>query len=525
MKHLLTTLLLLGTTLSVNAEIRLPEIFSDHAVIQQQTRATIWGWATKGSVIRIQASWSESPVCADADENGYWVATIPTAEATFTPQTLTILEMEGGKKKAPAMLDQKILSDLLLGEVWFCSGQSNMEMPLNGFWNCPIEKANAEIALSASQKGIRFCTIPKTGYSNPHETVGGKWVTSEPANAPWFSATGYFFAKHLTAALGIPVGIINCSWGGSKVEGWTPDWKLREYTDFDLSPIHAIPADEPTSLYHEGELMYNGMLHPLTGFTARGFVWYQGEANVGKDTYAERLETMVGIWKDEWKVRSRDPEIGRYVDAMPFLIVEIAPWNGYSINKDGLGTSGAYLREQQFKASQSIPNGGFVCTNDLVYLYESEQIHPARKEPVGERLAWLALNKTYSVGNVCGSYPTYKSMEIKSADEFQNIRYTDENGRRFEPGKAAGKCIEVFFDNAADGLSPWLGIEGFEIAGSDKVFHKANAVLNQRPKSIVLWTDEVPDPVAVRYCFRDFQIGNLISTRSLPCIPFRSDNW
>ena len=231
--------------------------------------------------------------------------------------------------------------------------------------------------------------------------------------------------------------------------------------------------------------MYNGMYYPIRNYTVRGFIWYQGEANVGKhDTYPERFRTLVNIWRENQGCES------------PVYLAELAPWL-----YGGDGTSGARFREMQHNLAKQIPGCGVICTNDLVYPDEDTQIHPRNKKDVGERLAYLALNQTYKQDGVECRYPEYKSFKVE------------------------GDTVEVFFDNAEDGLSPWKGLEGFEVAGEDKVFHKAEAWVHTGNKSVYVRSSEVAAPVAVRYCFRDFQIGNLRSGRDLPVMPFRTDNW
>ena len=232
--------------------------------------------------------------------------------------------------------------------------------------------------------------------------------------------------------------------------------------------------------------MYNGMLHPLRHYSIRGFIWYQGESNVGKEkTYAQRLKDMVDTWRKDF---------GGTAQQLPFYLVEIAPWGGY-----GEWLSSPLLREAQHNAAQLIENCGIVSTNDLVKPYEFNQIHPAQKREVGNRLAYMALNRTYGYKSIVCDSPEYDHMEIK------------------------GNEVEVFFKYAEDGLSPWQDIEGFEIAGADGVFKTAKATLNNDHKSIMVSSSEVPQPVAVRYCFKSFQIGNLKNMRGLPVVPFRTD--
>ncbi|MCD8312716.1 MAG: sialate O-acetylesterase [Bacteroidales bacterium] len=461
------------------AKVTLPDIISDNMVLQQSTSANLWGKAAPNSEVTVTVSWSDRTYGCTADSEGRWIVKVDTPAASYEPQSLTISDGE----------DSVTLSNILIGEVWFCSGQSNMEMPLDGFRDCPVEHSAEIIATSGKWKGIRVATVPKTPALEPQEETPGKWKVSSPENAPEFSATGYTFAMMLNSVLDIPVGIINCSWGGASVEGWSPRELLDTYPDIDVDATFKdfeIPEYGWQWSYTFPMIMYNGMLHPLRNYTIKGFLWYQGCANVGAhETYPDRLNNMVTWWRNLWQEGD-----------IPFYIVEIAPWN-----YGGDGLQGARFRECQMKASQLITNSGIVCTNDLVYPYEADQIHPCRKQEVGNRLAYLALNKTYGYDNLTCQGPQYKDMTI-------------ENGRAI-----------ITFYNDEQGFSPWHDAAGFEIAGEDRVFRPAHAEVINWEQKVVVWSDEVPDPVAVRYCFKDFQIGGLTGGRNLPAFPFRTDDW
>ncbi|MDO4180008.1 MAG: sialate O-acetylesterase [Bacteroidales bacterium] len=468
----LCLLVLLSKTLS--AKVVLPDILSDYAVLQQQTEVRLWGKSTPNSLIHITPSWNNRTVTTRSDAEGKWQARVNTPTAGFTPYSIDFFDG-----------DTTRIQHILIGEVWFCSGQSNMEMPLNGFWNCPVENANETIATSGEWTGIRMATIPKTGAPVPQENVAGCWKESNPFNAPYFSATAFSFARMLSRVLQIPVGIISCAWGGSRVEGWLPEEIVKTYPDVDLGKEIKTPEEGEEWNYHTPTIMYNGMLKPLQSYTIRGFLWYQGESNVGKETtYAERLRTMVELWRKEWNQGE-----------LPFYLVEIAPYDY------GEGIGGALLREAQSRAAALIPNSGMVCTNDLAYPYEKPQIHPCQKEEVGKRLAYLALNKTYNYWSIACDYPTYRSMSIQK------------------------DTVELTFDHADEGFSPWTGIEGFEVAGEDRIFHPAEASLDTGKKTIRVCSDKVKHPAAVRYCFRNFQPGNLKNHRGMPVVPFRTDQW
>jgi len=464
----LSLFLLLGICLSTKAKVVLPELFSDNMVLQQSTSVKIWGKAKPDANVSIKCSWNNTPVVARSDKDGHWTAWLKTPTGSYQPQNLIISDGQALK-----------VNNVLIGEVWMCSGQSNMEITLNGYWNCPIVNANDMIAEAGTHKGIRCLTVERNGAIAPQDDCKGTWKESNSKNASGFSATAYYFALELNKTLNVPVGILVCSWGGSTVEGWLPESILKGYSDIDLNRIK-----EPKDEWMKPEIMYNGMLHPITGYTVKGFLWYQGESNVGRhSTYADRLATMVKLWRQEWGEGN-----------IPFYMVEIAPY------QYGEGDRGAYLREAQYKASTIIPNSGIVCTNDLVEPYEQYNIHPKDKEHVGKRLSYLALANTYKQEGIEAYGPSYKSIEIKE-----------------------DKAI-LSFNRAQDGFNRFDGMLGFEVAGADKVFHPATAkIVNDQQIEVI--SPDVSAPVAVRYCFRNFQLGNVKNTRDLPLIPFRTDNW
>ncbi len=469
-----------GAAASVTSEakVELPRILSDHLVLQQKSDANLWGKAAPSSKVSVKTGWDSKEYSVRSDRDGNWKLAVKTPEAGYTPYSITISDKDGSVT----------LSDILIGEVWLCGGQSNMEMPLDGFGSCPIEGSIEEIALSGQYRDkIRLVKIPKTGAESLKETVDGTWQVSSPETAAWFTAVGWHFAKMLNSVLDVPVGLVSCNWGGSAVESWMPEDVVRSYPENTLPTGQYAPKMDPDGGYNCGNayIMYNGMLYPIRNYTLNGFIWYQGETNAGGYAhYAQRLAKMVSIWRGLW---------GR--GDLPFYEVELAPYI-----YGGDGTVGARIREAQHKAVDIIPNSGIACINDLAYAHEYDQIHPCKKKEVGQRLAYIALNKTYGMSYLPYEGPRYKSMEVK------------------------GNEIEVTFRDGGNGFSPWHGINGFEVAGEDKVFYSAEARLGAWNK-IIVKSDKVPAPVAVRYCFRDFQIGNLTGRRGLPAVPFRSDNW
>lgn len=321
MKRFFLLPLLLTLGLALYAKPVLPEILSDGMVLQQSSKVNIWGKTDPGKTVEVKPCWSKTAVRVTANNEGKWLAVIETPEASFTPRTVTISDGE-----------EVVLKDILIGEVWLASGQSNMEMPLHGFNNNPIMDANETIAFSGQYPAIRFVTIPRVQSFEPQEEVEGRWQVCNPANSPEFSATAFFFAETLHKSLNVPIGIIVSAWGGTKVESWIDRETLETYPDVNLSEdvvSKLNPAARPL-------LMYNAMIHPITHYLVKGFIWYQGESNVGAhQVYPERLHNMVSLWRKQWDNSD-----------LPFYYVEIAPFE-YGNGND---TGAAYLREAQFKA-------------------------------------------------------------------------------------------------------------------------------------------------------------------------------
>lgn len=455
--------------------VELPQIMSDNAVLQQQSIVKLWGKARPGAKVDVNVSWApDSTYSAEAGADGRFTALVSTPHASFAPQTITFTDSEG----------KATMNNVLIGEVWLCSGQSNMEMPLRGFGIQPIEGAAQAVAYSGRYPGVRMVNIPKSSSYKPETEVDGTWKTSNPADAGEFSALAYFFATSLTDILDTPVGIINCAYGGASVEGWMPKEKLDTYKGYDMAAEQNDSTIDPWSRIG---VMYNAMFHPVSPYTVKGILWNQGESNVGRhDEYPSHLADMVEIWRAEMN----NPDA-------PFYFVELPPWS-YSAPSEAWA---AYFRECQHKAAAMIPNSGIVCTTDLIYPHELEDVHASRKQPIGERLAFMAAARTYGIDGVPHRYPAYKSVELK------------------------GDSAVLSFDNATGGLNPNLNLKGFEVAGADRVFHPATATEDWNNYTITVSSPEVPQVEAVRYCFRNFSPGTLKDMYGLPLVPFRTDSW
>ena len=478
-KLLFAAAMLLSITLQAG-NLKFSSLIGDNMVLQQNTKVRIWGTASPRASVNVSASWyKKSPVSTRADADGHWEVMIETYGASFTPQ---VVRASSGGETVSA-------SNVLIGEVWLCSGQSNMEMTLAGGMGTPVEGSLDEIALSAQYKGVRSINVRKARATEPQYDAEGVWQVCNPATSGSFSAVGYFFATRLSKALDVPVGIINASWGGSVIEAWMGEELLKDCPDVNLADASSREVND----MYKPMIMYNAMFRPAAKYAVNGILWFQGESNISiaNEVYADRLTAMA----EEWR---RD--IGR--GDIPFLIVELQPYDYYDGQYGLQDEHGPLLREQQFMASKRIPNAGIVGTNDLAYEHERTQIHASQKRQIGERLCYQALALGYGYTNLPAFNPCFRSARVED-----------------------GKVI-VAFDNARMGF---LGlseeIRGFEIAGGGGYFQPAHAELRmsfREGTTVVLSTPAVPEPVEVRYCFKDFEVGNLKGNNGLPVIPFRA---
>jgi sialate O-acetylesterase len=488
-KIIQSILILLSLTFAceTRAGITCGPLVGDHMVLQQQTGARLWGWTDRGAnqTITLRTSWSKAKQKVLSDADGRWEFRVATPKASFEPQTVIISDGE----------EKLTLSDVLIGEVWLASGQSNMEMPLHGFEGCPVENSAMHILEAVRYRGrLHMCTVAFSPHPEEVDTVTAVWKDCVPETARDFCAVGYFFGARLTEALNCPIGIINSSLGATRVEGWTPKDIVSTYPDEDLTSDTYLGAHLVRPAYNVDRALpsvfYNGMIHPLEPYTIRGFLWYQAEANINTpQEYTERFVRMVRSWRERWGLGD-----------LPFYYVEICPYDYFwAQNK----ATAALMREAQYKAGQILPHMGMVCTNDLVKDYEYWQIHPCMKKEVGDRLCLWALGDTYDMKGIDYRYPVYRSMEVEQTSR--------------------GKQVRLTFDYAEDGFNRNVGIEGFEICGLDSIWHKASAGVSG--KQITVRSDDVPEPIAVRYAFRSFLPGNLKANSGLPVIPFRTDNF
>ncbi|MCR5547584.1 MAG: sialate O-acetylesterase [Bacteroidales bacterium] len=466
--------LVLMSSLCLDAKVRLPNALGDGMMLQQECDAALWGWTEKGRTVRVSVSWSRERYSAKADAEGKFMLKVKTPSASFTPHTIVFNDGE-----------KVTVSDVIVGDIWICGGQSNMGMPLAGYTDCPVEGYGQAMVDAVNSGGVRYLKVPPRMSMTPEEDAECRWKGCSPSTVGYCDAIPYFFGSLLYRTLGIPIGLVEANMGGTCVESWLDEENLRAHTDepLDGKAIGTIRPEEMRPL-----VWGNGTFWPIRNYTARGIIWYQGESNIGhaREEYPARLALLTAQWREG---------IGRG-DNVPFYYVEIAP-HSYD---DPDGTGAALMRETQFSAMAVIPNSSMICTNDCVYDWEINQIHPSQKRKVGERLALVALNKTYGMSEIECESPRFREM------------------------KTEGSRVRVYLDNASGGLYRSENLTGFELAGEDRVFHPATA-RRIFGDCIELSAPQVGEPVAVRYCFRNFQLGNVANTAGLPLYPFRTDKW
>lgn len=474
MKRLLTLILMLCVTFAAEAKLTLSDMFGNGAVLQQNTKVKMWGTSEPRSTVTVTPSWNGTKYECKADKDGNWSTYIETPEGGYTAYSISVVS---GNESIDIV-------NVLAGEVWLASGQSNMEMPMRGFFNCPVEHAGDFVTAAPAKDKIRMITVPLKQSHEPLTEFEGTWKGAEPATIPEMSATAFFFAHKLNQVLDIPVGIVACPYGGARVESWLPKEILEEWGTEDLSK----EAVEAMAHYLRPYMAYNAMLNPIKGYTVKGFIWYQGCSNVGKhEEFPERMTTMINHWRECW---------GDTEGNLPFYMVEIAPYRYKPATEVSYAS---LLRQAQHQVAHSVKNSGIVVTNDLVEDYEKDNIHPAKKLEVGERLARLALNRNYGFSTIaCESPEAVKCYRMSSRCE-----------------------IAVEIKNAPNGLDRWMEIEGLEVAGSEGIFYPVDyAYYEWEPRVLRIRSEHVFDPCEVRYGWGDFNPGNLKNTDGLPLAPF-----
>ena len=457
-------LVLQGLSTPLHADVRLPSLIGDHMVVQQGKPIRLWGWADAGE--QVTASFGDASATATADKAGQWQLSLPARAASTVPQALTI-----------TATNTIVVEDVLVGEVWLCSGQSNMEWPMTK------TSHGAEEIPAADHPQIRLFDVSQhIKKPTPQDDVSGVWQPCSPESVAAFSAVGYHFGKSLHAALDVPVGLIGSNWGGTQIEPWTPKVGL------DGVPSLASPNTK------NGDI-YNGMIHPLTPWSLRGIIWYQGESNCLKgDTtiYTDRTEALVEGWRTVFEQND-----------LPFYFVQIAPFTyveKFKQRNPGLtAESLPQFWEAQQACTDRIPNCGMIVVSDITG--DVTDIHPRNKRDVGKRLARLALAKTYGRDDVVSSGPRYEAMEIEGSE----VRL------RFARDQSALASL--------DGEP----LREFMIAGADKQFVSASAFI--RGDTVVVQAASVPAPQAVRFAWQETAVGNFGNEAGLPAAAFRTDQW
>lgn len=517
-KLLLPCLTLLAA--SLQAEVKMPGVFSDGMVLQQQQLVRVWGNAEVGEEVKV--GFGDQTHSIVTDGTGQWSVTLNPMNANAQPTDLVVT----GKNSLT-------FKNVLVGEVWICSGQSNMQWTVKQAAN-----AEAEIA-GANHPQIRMFNVERRPSPEEEGDCQGAWKEANPANVGDFSAVGYYFGRHLHNVLKVPVGLINTSWGGTRIEAWTSslaleerpcatemlaDWKAhaekwdaaKEQAAFDKrkaewqaevkkideenakladgqkkpKPQAPRPPDDPTKTPHRPSVLFNGMVSPLIPYGIKGAIWYQGESNQKRAfQYQELLPTMINDWRKQW------------ADNFSFYIVQLANFgNGKPVTKDaGMADTWAELQEAQTLTAQTLEKCGIAIINDIG---EQNDIHPKNKQEVGRRLALWALAKDYGKNGAEYSGPLYLSSVIQ------------------------GDKVRVQFTHAGAGLKTRDGGEPkhFQIAGADQKWDWAKAKIEGN--EVVVWSETVPQPIGVRYAWASWPEGaNLINAEGLPASCFRTDDF
>lgn len=490
---------------AARADVRVPGLFSDHMVIQRDVPAAIWGWADPDDAVTVTCG--EFSVTQE-DHGGFWRVTLPEHPAGPVPDIVI-----AGKNTIR-------IRDVLAGEVWLCSGQSNMQ------WALRSSAGGAEAIASANFPAIRLLTVPNIPAKAPRRELEWRWNVCSPATVPTFSAVGFYFGRALHQQLdpSVPIGLINSSWGGTSIQAWTPraaieaepqlardaqllvslDDRYRQaveaFADATRRWLAAFEQarernqdlpDPPRSPVHpldggpqHASSLYNGMIHPLMPYAIRGAIWYQGESNRGDGSfYFTRLKTMIEAWRNAWGIGD-----------FPVGVVQLAPYS-YSNPNDLLPR----LWEAQARAAAEVPNVGLAVIHDTVE--KLNDIHPPRKQEVGERLALWALAKVYGRSDLVYAGPTAVSHQVE------------------------GNAIRVRFEHVGSGLVSRDGkpLNWFTVAGEDRKFVDAVATIDG--DSVVVSAESVPNPVAVRFGWDQLAQPNLMNQEGRPAAPFRTDDW
>jgi len=458
---LLTCSFIVSNTLT--AQVSLPSVFSDNMVLQRDSDIKIWGWGKRGSKLIIIPSWSKDSIQVQVTGDGTWKANVKTLSAGG-PHSINFIN--AGKSSQ--------IANILFGEVWLCSGQSNME------WGAQnkLQEMLDEIK-KPKNENIRLLHVNRAGSANPQDNFFGKWELATNERLKEFSAIGYFIAQKLNKELNVPIGIISANIGGTNAEVWTPEYSIVREKELLADALTFKPHKSRPTRYAAS---WNAMLNPLKGYTLAGFYWYQGESNVDNyKNYGRLMSTLVKAWREEWKDSK-----------LPFYFVQIAPYKYSQSTKEE--QKGALLREQQ-ESLLTLPNTGMVVVSDLVP--DVTDIHPSYKREVANRLANIALAEKYNQHMKDYKSPVYRSHTVRDNE------------------------IIIEFYNVLDGLiiKDGKSIKELVVAGEDNLYKIVDARVDDN--KLIVSTKNIRNPKSLLFSFSDTGISNLFTKTGLPVAPFR----
>ncbi|MDB5231020.1 MAG: Sialate O-acetylesterase [Chitinophagaceae bacterium] len=464
-------LILFSTFQNASAKVILPLLFSDNMVLQQKDNVALWGQSTIAKSVVITTSWNHKKFTVVSNADGSWKINVPTPKPGG-PYTITFNDGE-----------ELVLNNILIGEVWLCSGQSNMEMPIEGWGK--IKNFKEEIT-AADFPNIRLIKVEKSTSTQPltQANIKERWQPCSPKTVADFSAVAYFFARNIQQHHNIPIGLIQTAYSGTPAESWTSGPALKTMPEYaSLVDVISSKPGAPNDS-HIPTVLFNAMVNPLIPYAIRGVIWYQGEANDRKAQQYKRLfPLLINDWRKNWGNKT-----------FPFFYVQLA--NFTEAKAEPGGSTWAELREAQLQTLQ-VPHTGMAVTIDIG---DAKDIHPKNKQDVGLRLALIARAKVYKEKLVY-SGPIYRSYKIKSDK------------------------IEIMFNHTHGGLQAKNNddLKGFSIAGEDKKFYWAHARI--KGNKIIVWCNKAEKPVAVRYAWANNPECNLYNKAGLPASPFRTDTW
>lgn len=461
------------------ADIRLPKIFSDNMVLQRNAKIQVWGWAAAGE--ELQISLGDSTKQCKANDKGKWIATLPAMKAGGPFE----LKIEG--KEASV-----VITNVHIGEVWLCSGQSNMEWPINKTLTGETDEEKQKQLADFQNDRIRFFSVGRSALETVPDDLAEptSWSVCTPESSASFSAVAYHFAEQLIQQLDLQeeykekklvIGLINSTWGGSACEAWISNESL--VANENLKPLLDHWKDNENVDRKRPSALFNGMIAPLKQFSIRGTIWYQGEANVGRGAqYLELMPTLISDWRSQLNN-----------ETMPFFMVQLAPFRYKGKAPEAL----AEVRDAQLETMKTMENVGMVVTTDVGQI---DDIHPIEKKEVGRRLALWALANVHNMEDIVYSGPIMSSSSV------------------------SGKEILVTFEHVGEGLAAEGELTDFQICGEDKQFVPATAMIKDK-NQVRVFSDQVDNPIAVRFAWSDTAEPNLQNSAGLPASPFRTDEF